>query len=114
MVAGLAPILAPYFTTNDSNSGNGSSDSNGGSDAPPAIPEPLSISARRWGGAFTTGDLQGWSRQDEDCICLEPWRIAIAGDFVRPQETPLEAAALSGLQAGERIAAMLAGGTSPA
>ena len=73
---------------------------------------------------------------DEDAIALEPWRFAIAGDFVRtPRQaarprpasddgeattagggksepagpaTPAEAAAVSGLEAGERVAAFFA------
>eukprot|EP00980_Cylindrotheca_fusiformis_P018266 scaffold5939_cov111-Cylindrotheca_fusiformis.AAC.5 len=60
-------------------------------------------SAVQWGSGFTTRSLG----LKEDSIFLNPWRLAIAGDFIRDAHpTPLEAAALSGLEAGERVAAM--------
>lgn len=60
-------------------------------------------SAVRWGAAFTSRTLG----LKEESIFLNPWRLAIAGDFIRnAHPTPLEAAALSGLEAGERVATM--------
>lgn len=60
-------------------------------------------SAVRWGAAFTSRTLG----LKEESIFLNPWRLAIAGDFIRSAHpTPLEAAALSGLEAGERVATM--------
>jgi len=71
------------------------------------VPEPLDISVKRWGAAFCSRGLQ----LKEDSILLAPWRLAVCGDFIRDlsaYETPLEAAALSGLEAGERTAAFWA------
>ena len=45
---------------------------------------------------------------DDDCLSLEPWRLAVCGDFVGGGPTPAEAAAASGLAAGERIAQIFA------
>lgn len=72
-------------------------------------PQPVKVAGKRWGAAFTTGDLSAWSKNDlEDSITLEPFRMAIAGDFVRGGDRcPVEAAALSGLEAGERVGALL-------
>ena len=67
--------------------------------APPPL---LAAVAKRWGAGFASGTL-GLS---EECVSLEPWRLAIAGDFLAERASPAEAAALSGLEAGERIAAM--------
>ena len=48
-----------------------------------------------------------------DCIALQPWRLTICGDYIRnlsqQHSTPSEAAAMSGLEAGERTAAYFAG-----
>ena len=66
------------------------------------------VSVKRWGAAFTTRSLEA----HHDCIALQPWRLSICGDFVRTMAThgtPLEAAALSGLEAGERTAAYFGG-----
>jgi len=66
-------------------------------------PQPLKVSAKRWGAAFTSIGLG----LKEDSVALAPWRLAICGDYVRDMssyKTPLEAAALSGLEAGERTA----------
>ena len=52
-----------------------------------------------------TGAREGWGW---DAIALEPWRLAICGDFVRDHPSPIEAAALSGLDAGESVAAFFA------
>ena len=67
--------------------------------APPPL---LAAVAKRWGAGFASGTL-GLS---EECVSLEPWRLALAGDFLAERASPAEAAALSGLEAGERIAAM--------
>jgi predicted NAD/FAD-dependent oxidoreductase len=52
--------------------------------------------------------------QDEECISLEPWRLAICGDYIShgteglgAHACSVEAAALSGLEAGERVGAWL-------
>mmetsp|Transcript_34014 Transcript_34014/g.82474 ORF Transcript_34014/g.82474 Transcript_34014/m.82474 type:complete len:336 (-) Transcript_34014:16-1023(-) len=64
---------------------------------------PQDASAVRWGAAFTSPTLG----LKEDSIFLNPWRLTIAGDFISDTHpSPLEAAALSGLEAGERVAAM--------
>ena len=68
-----------------------------------STPEPLEVTVKRWGAAFCSQGLQ----LKEDSILLAPWRLAICGDYIRNQSeytTPLEAAALSGLEAGERTA----------
>ena len=62
-------------------------------------PRPLRAAAKRWGAGFATGSLQ----HGHDCITLPAWQLAIAGDFVRERNSPLEAAALSGLAAGESV-----------
>ncbi|OEU22401.1 hypothetical protein FRACYDRAFT_232556 [Fragilariopsis cylindrus CCMP1102] len=83
VISEIAQLLASY---------------NGGS-----TPEPSEVSVKRWGAAFCSKGLQ----LKEDSIFLAPWRLTICGDFIRDQseyQTPLEAAALSGLEAGERTA----------
>ena len=68
-----------------------------------STPEPLEVSVKRWGAAFCSQGLQ----LKEDSIFLAPWRLTVCGDFIRDKSectTPLEAAALSGLEAGERTA----------
>lgn len=65
--------------------------------------KPLDVSAKQWGAAFTSMSLG----LKEDSIALAPWRLAICGDFIRDMSeysSPLEAAALSGIEAGERTA----------
>ena len=69
------------------------------------VDAPREASAVRWASAFASSTLN----LKEDCVFLHPWRLAIGGDFVRDANaypTPLEATAMSGLQAGERIATM--------
>mmetsp|Transcript_17234 Transcript_17234/g.23710 ORF Transcript_17234/g.23710 Transcript_17234/m.23710 type:complete len:440 (-) Transcript_17234:226-1545(-) len=66
---------------------------------------PVDASAVRWASAFTSKTLA----LKEDSIILHPWRLAIGGEFIREMdayETPFEAAALSGLEAGDRVAAL--------
>jgi hypothetical protein len=86
----------------------------------------------RWGAGFLSRGLG----LKEDAVSLEPWRLAIAGDFIRAPAaapaaaqaageggggdgggggeggggpgTPAEAAALSGLEAAERVAGFFA------
>ena len=68
---------------------------------------PRDASAVRWASAMTSKTLG----LKEDSIALAPWRVAIGGDFIREgdaHETPFEAAALSGLEAGERVASFFA------
>mmetsp|Transcript_17404 Transcript_17404/g.20070 ORF Transcript_17404/g.20070 Transcript_17404/m.20070 type:complete len:370 (-) Transcript_17404:1021-2130(-) len=70
-----------------------------------AIPSPEEASAVCWRSAFPSRTLG----LKEDSIILHPWRLAIGGDFIRALDThssPFEAAAMSGLEAGERIAAL--------
>ena len=69
-----------------------------------ALNEGLRAGAKRWGAAFPTATLG----IDDDCLSLEPWRLAVCGDFVGGGPTPAEAAAASGLAAGERIAQIFA------
>ena len=42
-----------------------------------------------------------------ECVHLEPFSLFIAGDFVQDHPSPMEAAATSGLEAGERAAALM-------
>ena len=72
--------------------------------SPESVPRPNAVAAKRWGAGFTAGSL-GLA---EDTIGLEPWRLAIAGDFLRSHHCPAEAAAQSGLAAGERVASWFA------
>jgi hypothetical protein len=60
------------------------------------------------GAGLTDGTLEGWSRIEEDSILLEPWKVAICGDFIRQYDSPVEAAAMSGLEAGERVGSWFA------
>ena len=73
-------------------------------------PFPLEdASAVRWGAALR-GRTLGLR---EDSIALAPWFLCVGGDYVRAadgHETPFEAAALSGLEAGERAAAFFFSG----
>jgi predicted NAD/FAD-dependent oxidoreductase len=65
---------------------------------------PLDVSAKRWGAAFCSKGLS----LKEDSVTLAPWRLSICGDYLSEHSTPLEAAALSGLEAGERTASLFA------
>jgi hypothetical protein len=69
-----------------------------------AGPKPLRASSKRWGAGFAAGSLQ----HVHDCIALPAWQLAVAGDFVQERHSPLEAAALSGLAAGESLAQVIA------
>ena len=61
----------------------------------------LAAAAKRWGAGFAADTLQ----LQEECIGLEPWRLAICGDYIaKPKGSPAEAAALSGMEAAERVA----------
>lgn len=87
LLSEVTQLLAPY--TNNS-----------ASDAAP----PRDVSVKRWGAAFTRTSLGA----HHDCLALQPWRLSVCGDFIRHishHGTPAEAAALSGLEAGERTAA---------
>lgn len=65
-----------------------------------ALQAPLAAAAKRWGAAFADGSCE----LREGAVGLEPWRVAIAGDYLQRQPSPVEAAASSGLEAGERVA----------
>eukprot|EP00550_Attheya_septentrionalis_P004229 CAMPEP_0198297800 /NCGR_PEP_ID=MMETSP1449-20131203/38327_1 /TAXON_ID=420275 /ORGANISM="Attheya septentrionalis, Strain CCMP2084" /LENGTH=430 /DNA_ID=CAMNT_0043998871 /DNA_START=35 /DNA_END=1327 /DNA_ORIENTATION=+ len=66
------------------------------------VPDPIYAVAKRWNAAFTPQTLN----LKEDSIALAPWRLALCGDYIsNSYSTPFEAAALSGLDAGERAAA---------
>jgi hypothetical protein len=65
---------------------------------------PLDVSAKRWGASFCSKGLN----LKEDSVTLAPWRLSICGDYLSEHSTPLEAAALSGLEAGERTASLFA------
>ena len=71
---------------------------------PHAVPRPTAAHAKRWGAGFASGTLG----LQEDCVGLEPWRLAIAGEYLGSRSCgPAEAAAISGLEAGERVASWL-------
>jgi len=74
-----------------------------------SMPAPLSTSTKLWRAGFVSKTLG----LKEEAVCLQPWRLAICGDFIRDHDSPLEAAVLSGLEAGERVASWLVG-TPPA
>lgn len=65
---------------------------------------PLEVSAKRWGASFCSKGLN----LKEDAVTLESWRLSICGDYLSQHNTPFEAAALSGLEAGERTASLFA------
>ena len=84
MSAEVGRLLAPYAASAD---GIG--------------PVPLRASAKRWGAGFAAGTLG----LQEECVSLEPWRLAIAGDYLSAERaSPAEAAAVSGMEAAERVA----------
>ena len=69
-------------------------------------PRLVHAAAKRWGAGFRSATLE----QSQQSVALEPWQLVIAGDFVNGGHgSPVEAAAASGLEAGERVAAMLNG-----
>ena len=70
MALEVQQLLAPYFTPAAS------------------APAPLVSVAKRWGAGFAAGTLG----LKEECVSLEPWRMAIAGDFVAERASPAEAA----------------------
>ena len=63
---------------------------------------PLEATTRRWDNAFCKSTLN----LKENSITLAPWHLAIVGDYMNADlyATPVEAAAMSGLEAGERVA----------
>jgi len=61
---------------------------------------PSAASAKRWKAGFTTRSLG----LQEDSIGLEPWKLVICGDFLRSYASPGEAAVLSGMEGGEKVA----------
>lgn len=64
-------------------------------------PTPLQVSVNQWRAGFNNKSLNLL----EDSVTLAPWRLSIAGEFISDcssYATPFEAAALSGLEAGER------------
>ena len=64
-------------------------------------PPPLASAAKRWGAGFAAGTLG----LEEESVGLEPWRLAICGDYIcKERASPAEAAALSGMDAAERVA----------
>lgn len=70
----------------------------------PFTTTPLTnVSLQPWRAAFTRTSLEA----NHDSLALQPWRLAVCGDYIRPTthyDTPLEAAAVSGLEAGEQMA----------
>lgn len=88
----MAQLFQPYFSNSET-------------------PNPIKVSAKRWSSAICGKSLG----LEEDSIMLRPWRMAIAGDFIRDcgmsssrgsYITPIEHAAMSGLESGERIASI--------
>jgi len=61
---------------------------------------PLAADAKQWSAGFANGTLG----LEEDCVSIEPCRLAIAGDFLRERPSPAEASALSGMESAERVA----------
>ncbi|KOO23477.1 u6 snRNA-associated sm-like protein lsm4 [Chrysochromulina tobinii] len=75
----LARLFAPYF-----------------GDELGRVPQPLAAAAKRWGAGFAKGTCE----LKESAVTLEPWRLAVAGDYLQVHASPIEAAAVSGLDAG--------------
>lgn len=63
------------------------------------VEEPVSAVVQRWGAGFHSKTLG----LKEDCVSFEQWRIAVCGDFIGEHPTPIQAAILSGVEAGERV-----------
>lgn len=84
LTAELERLVSPYFE-------------DGG------VPTPKHTFLREWGAGLCEPTLQA----QEDSILLEGWRLAICGDYLRAAHAgPWESAAVSGLDAGERMAAL--------
>lgn len=101
----VSALLASAASANAVGKDAGTNNANDNTQSP--IHQPLDASAVRWASALTSKTLG----LKEDSVALAPWRLAICGDFIREQdahETPFEAAALSGLEAGERVASFFA------
>ena len=66
----------------------------------------VEVRAKRWKAGLSQSTLD----VPEQSIALRPWRLAICGDFVGDgaHVSPIETAALSGLDAGENVAAFFA------
>lgn len=80
---------------------------------PSKVPLPIAVQVKCWGAALCGKGLE----LEEDSITLSSWRLGICGDFIRQSSaysTPWEAAALSGLEAGERMTSLLANWDSTA
>lgn len=89
----VSKLLAPYYDSDNATTAT----------TPPLLQR---VSDKRWGAASTCQSLEA----QHDCIALPPWRLSICGDFIRSMSryaAPSEAAALSGLEAGERTVAFL-------
>ena len=65
------------------------------------------VAAKRWGAALPGATLEAWSRTEERAVVLEPFGLGVAGDYVRGAACPVEAAALSGLEAGARVGGLV-------
>ena len=104
LTAEVTKLLTPYCGGHQDDDSNGSNASN-------ATNKDIlrDVSVRRWGAAFSQTSLGA----HHDCVALQPWRLSICGDFIRAHTqqhmSPSEAAALSGLEAGERTAAYFLG-----
>jgi len=69
-------------------------------------PEIIDSSIKIWRAAFTNASLG----DEEECVSIEPYKMAIAGDFIcGAKGTPGEAGAVSGLMAGEMLATWFGG-----
>ena len=85
----VAQLLCPYFGHDVSH-----------------VPLPTSVYVKQWGAAICGKGLE----LEEDSITLSGWRLGMCGDYIRKSSaysTPWEAAALSGLEAGERMSSLL-------
>jgi predicted NAD/FAD-dependent oxidoreductase len=77
---------------------------------------PTTAWAKRWGAGFTGGPLEVTLEEivpgarplvlQQHCVSLERFGLAVCGDYIRHEgaNSPLEAAALSGIEAAERLA----------
>jgi len=60
--------------------------------------KPVYCKTQRWSQAVTSNPLA----LNEHCLSFEPWRLAVAGDYIG-KNANLESAVLSGIQAADRV-----------
>jgi len=68
--------------------------------------QALYRASRRWGSGFFSGGTLGLNAQNT-AVSMPPWRLAIAGDYLRGDAQGAGGALLSGAAAADAVLGML-------